>query len=186
MHDNAGRVIGCHYRTKNHRWAYTKGIKGSPLIIGDLTKARVVHIHEGEWDGFAQVDKERNYSLSQSAMIITRGAGNAGRLTELANLIRRDATIYVWPQNDPPNDNAVIPSEEWFKTVCNSLHRELCPVRTPDAHKDLNDWIGTGASWEDLQDAIDAAEPISPISRESSEECNKQSKPPDQPASAQR
>jgi P4 family phage/plasmid primase-like protien len=169
VHDKSGQIIGCHYRTKNGGWAYTKGTKSYPLILGDPTQAKIVHIHEGEWDGLAQLDKEQNYFFSEIAMIITRGATNAGKLEDFASLISTDAIIYVWPQNDEPDKNGVIPSEEWFKAVCKALCRELYRVEIPREHKDLNDWNRAGASWEDLQEAIDVAEPIPAHVRESAE-----------------
>ena len=62
-------------------WFYfPTGIGARPFVIGDLTKAKQVHIGESQWDMLALADRTDLYLNENHAFIATRGAGNAALL----------------------------------------------------------------------------------------------------------
>ena len=79
-------------------WFYfPTGIGLRPFVIGDLTKAKQVHIGESPWDMLALADRTDLYLNQNHAFIATRGAGNAA----LCNgLIPEGVSVLAWPQND--------------------------------------------------------------------------------------
>src|SRR6185436_12327476 len=59
VHDDAGKVTGCHYRLKRDgSWRFEpKGSRVRTLVIGDIATARFVHVFESQWDALAVCDK---------------------------------------------------------------------------------------------------------------------------------
>jgi len=99
-----GNILAAHYRVKAKQigekddWFYfPTGIGARPFVIGDLTKAKQVHIGESQWDMLALADRSDLYLNENHAFIATRGAGNAA----LCNgLIPEGVSVLAWPQND--------------------------------------------------------------------------------------
>jgi len=128
-----------------------------PLIIGDLC-ANVVHAFESQWDAFALCDKLSLHHNEDVALIITRGAANGALVRDM---IPSNATVYVWPQNDPLR-NGKRAGDEWLKAVCESLCKTVKCVTTPAPFKDLNEWTQRGAAtYDQFQCAIEKAQPVS-------------------------
>lgn len=157
IHD--GKVVGIHIRTQDKRWMFLpKGTKTSPLIIGDISTATKVFACESSWDGPAVIDGLQWHDQglpADTAIVITRGASN-GKL--LAKLLRPDATVYAWVQNDPINpQTGKSPALEWLEVICRHAAKVLV-VKTPAQHKDPNDWLKAGATREDFLAAIEHAE----------------------------
>jgi hypothetical protein len=149
VHDH-GNVVGAHYRLPDGTWRYTpKGITSEPLVIGDLSTATEVHAFESQWDAFAGCDKLGWHERKDVAVIITRGASNGARV---ADLVPKDATIYVWPQNDDAG-------KKWECHIGARIN--VRSVRTAAPFKDLNAWTRDGgARRQDLLHAIANAETL--------------------------
>ena len=163
VHSDGGEVTGAHYRLKaDGSWRFEpKGSRVRPLVIGDLTNSRTVHVFESQWDAFAVCDKLDMHTFSGFAVLVTRGAENGGLV---AGLIRDDAEVIAWPQNDPEaKRNAKTgktPAEKWLATVAEKAGARVRSVSTPAAHKDANDWTRAGATVDDLMAAICTARAI--------------------------
>ena len=176
---NAGGIIGAHVRHKNGQgWFFVpKGIANSPLIIGDLSHATKIHAFESQWDAFAFCELQAWHTSgipADAAIFITRGAANGGMV---GAMVRGDATVYAWIQNDKPNaKTGIVPAEEWLKAICTKA-KFVRVVKTPGEHKDANDWLRAGATPADFADAIATAIPAeimadSPTSPENSTPAN--------------
>lgn len=161
VHDDDGRVIGTHCRTKAGEWFYSKGAKASPLIIGDLSTAREVHAFESQWDAFEVCDELHLHEKQDAALIITRGAANGALL---AGRIRVDAEVFAWPQNDlAEKRNAKTgktPAEAWLAAVAQSAGARVRAALTPAMHKDANDWGRANALPDDFLAAMQGAKVI--------------------------
>ena len=161
MHDDAGDVVGCHYRLKaDGSWRFEpKGCRVRPLVIGDLSTARVFHAFESQWDAFAVADKLNMHTTPGFAVLVTRGAGNGALVS---GLIRADAEVFAWVQNDAEEQrkNGKTPAENWLATVAEKAGCKVRSVTTPPEHADANDWTRAGATDDDLMAAIDAARVI--------------------------
>jgi hypothetical protein len=157
-HDD--KIIGAHVRFKNGKgWFFApKGINNSPLIIGDLARATKIHTFESQWDALAFCELQAWHISgipADTAIFITRGAAN-GNL--VGSMIRGDAVVYAWLQNDKPNEKTgVIPAEEWLKAICTKA-KTVRVVRIPDKHQDPNDWLRAGATSADFANAMAKAE----------------------------
>ena len=157
----AGRNIGAHVRHKNGQgWFFVpKGIANSPLIIGDLSHATKIHAFESQWDAFAFCELQAWHTTgipADAAIFITRGAANGGMV---GAMVRGDATVYAWIQNDKPDAKAgTFPAKEWLKAICTKV-KMVRVVKTPCEHKDANDWLRAGATPADFADAIATAMP---------------------------
>jgi hypothetical protein len=155
--DQAGNVAGPHYLfdRESKAWKFLPGAAVSALVIGNLKEAAEVHVHESTWDGLAFCDRVEAYKTPNVCAIITRGAGHAKTIREL---IPQGKRIYVWPQNDKPDQKTgKIPSEEWFNVVAKNVPGCFYRVQTPSQYEDLNAWTLSGASKLELLDAIDSA-----------------------------
>ena len=157
VHDGAGRVIGCHYRTKTGDWFFAKGCAAGPLIMGNLADAGRIHAFESQWDAFAVCDKLSLHETDGEAVIITRGAGN-GSLVR--GLISQKTEVFAWKQNDEEK-NGKRAGDEWLKTVVKSANSLVRCVITPAPFKDPNEWLLKGAATsEQLLEAISQAKAI--------------------------
>ena len=147
VHDREGNVVAAHYRLKDGSWRYfPQGVTLRPFVIGELSPGDTAHVFESQWDAFTFMD----ISGERHGVIITRGAGNGALV---ADVIPKDARVYLWPQNDVPGD-------KWAKDICASIKVAVKRVKIPGAYKDLNAWalaLG-GASERDLLDAMVNAE----------------------------
>jgi len=158
---DADGIIGAHVRHKNGQgWFFVpKGIANSPLIIGDLSCATKIHAFESQWDAFAFCELQGWHTSgipADAAIFITRGAANGGIV---GAMIRGDATVYTWIQNDKPNaKTGLVPAEEWLKAICTKA-KSVRVVKTPSEHKDANDWLRAGAAPADFAGAIATALP---------------------------
>jgi hypothetical protein len=93
-----GKITNAHVWFSGKGWKHLPpGNPVAPLIIGDLAKAKQVHIGESQWDVFAIADRTDWYKNDNVAFIFTRGKGNA-KLVQ--GLIPEDAFVCAWPQND--------------------------------------------------------------------------------------
>ncbi|MBA2270824.1 MAG: hypothetical protein H0W20_09530 [Chthoniobacterales bacterium] len=152
VHDDAGRVVGAHYRRADRTWRYVPvGTRTTPLVIGNPSAATVIHIFESQWDAFAACDKLDLHKKTGVAIIATRGASNGA---SVASLTTDSATVYVWPQNDQPG-------AKWEGVLAANCNGIVKRVVTPAQFKDANEWTWSGdggASAEDLRTAVDSAE----------------------------
>ena len=140
VHNN-GTVAGVHYRLEDGSWRYhPQGTRAAPLILGDLAKAKQVHVFESQWDMFAFIDRTDIYPSESIAFIATRGAGNA-RL--VYGLLRQDISVCVWPQNDAPG-------EKWLSDLCAQASTKVAKAVVPAPHKDINEWTKAEARAEDI------------------------------------
>jgi hypothetical protein len=125
----------------------SKGHENAPLIIGELLRGDSIHVFESQWDSFAFMD----VSGERSGIIITRGASNGALV---ADVIPKDATVYCWMQNDAAG-------EKWQRDICS--HVKNCVVksaRTPAKFKDVNQWVQSDGTSDDLLAAMMEAEVV--------------------------
>lgn len=118
------------------------GLKIAPFVLGDLSNATEVHIHESQWDLLAHADVIGFDTESQGiGLMATRGSAN-GALAEVVNKL--EAKIYLWPQRDIVNKDGKIPAKEWLRVVQETLRRpaNVCWISdlAPDRNFDFNDW----------------------------------------------
>ena len=160
VHGKCGAATGAHYRLpKDGTWRFEpKGSTVRPLIIGDLKSALWVHVFESQWDALAVCDRVDLHTIEGYAAIVTRGAENGALLS---GLVRQDAKVYAWAQNDPEEKRnprtGKTPAEKWLATIVKNAGVPVRVVKTPTEHKDVNDWTRAGASADDLVASIDAA-----------------------------
>jgi AAA domain-containing protein/CHC2-type zinc finger protein len=142
-----GAVVAAHVRAKDGSWRYSpKGAKVRPLVIGELLPGDTVHVFESQWDAFAFMA----VSGERSGIIITRGASNG---VLVADVIPKQATVYVWPQNDAAG-------QKLAKDVCAHTQCAVKSAKIPSQFADLNDWTRGGGTAKDLLDAIRNAETL--------------------------
>ena len=157
VHDDAGRVIGCHFRTKTKDWFFTENCAVRPLIIGNLAEAAQVHVFESQWDAFAVCEKLRFHEIEGVAVIVTRGAGNGGLI---GGLIPPTTQFFAWKQNDEEKRGKRA-GDEWLKTLVRSANAIVRCVLTPAQFKDPNEWTWNGAATCDqLLEAMSQAKAI--------------------------
>jgi hypothetical protein len=127
------------------------GPGAQPFVIGNLKDANAVHLSESTWDILTLCDRLNLHETDGFAALCTRGASNDKLVSELPDSIKE---IYLWPQNDQGG-------RDWLKRVLPRLPKSAVAkiVLTPPEHKDLNDWVKSGASTDDLLRAIRLAEP---------------------------
>ncbi len=146
-----GNILAAHYRVKAKQvgekddWFYfPTGIGARPFVIGDLTKAKQVHIGESQWDMLALADRTDLYLNQTQAFIATRGAGNAA----LCNgLIPEGVSVLAWPQNDEAG-------KRWLDDLSTKVPVQVARAMVPEQFKDVNEWTKAGASAEDIYAAI--------------------------------
>ena len=142
-----GNILAAHYRVKAKQvgekddWFYfPTGVGARPFIIGDLRKAKQVHIGESQWDMLALADRTDLYLNENHAFIATRGAGNAA----LCNtLIPEGVSVLAWPQNDEPG-------KRWLDDLSTKVPAQVARAIVPKQFKDVNEWTKAGASAEDI------------------------------------
>src|SRR6266446_6802520 len=77
------KVVGVHYYLgKKGRGWKTVG-RTAPLVLGDFSSAKRVHVFESQWDAFAIFDKLGLYKKNTEAAVITRGASNGAAVQGL-------------------------------------------------------------------------------------------------------
>jgi replicative DNA helicase len=146
-----GNILAAHYRVKAKQvgekddWFYFPvGIGARPFVIGDLTKAKQVHIGESQWDMLALADRTDLYLNQNHAFAATRGAGNAA----LCNgLIPEGVSVLAWPQNDEAG-------KRWLDDLSTKVPVQVGRAIVPEQFKDVNEWTKSGASAEDIYAAI--------------------------------
>ena len=139
VQDN-GTTVAAHYRNGDGWRYYPTGTKTRPFVVGDLAKAKQVHLGESPWDMLAVADRSDLYMDDSATFIATRGASNAALVKDL---IPAGLPVYAWPQNDQPG-------EKWFGSICEHAGTDVARVVTPAQFKDPNDWTKSGASGQDL------------------------------------
>jgi putative DNA primase/helicase len=123
--------------------------------------ATEVHVHESRWDCYSEASVTGWHLKPGIRFISTLGAAN-GKLVK--GLIPKGARVYCWEQHDQPGQNGKVPNEAWFRGVAAAVGCEIFRVQIPPQHKDLNDWVGAGATEADLVAAVGAAKPYqSPV-----------------------
>ena len=180
VHDEAGNVLGVHYRLRDGSWRYyPPGTKVTPLVIGKLMPGDPVHVFESYWDALAF------YACGElGALVATRGAGNgalaASFLLATASFLSDDSKVkvYLWTQNDDAG-------KKWERDICKACAKAakkltLKCVKIPSSYKDLNDWTRYGeATVEDLVNAMASAEPLQHAGLEAEEAIERSSETDD-------
>jgi len=156
----AGRVVGTHIRTKA---GWIMRGKHNPWTIGWGHFEQVI-IFESQWDAFAFMDATRWLEIPEfratSSIVVTRGAGTA---KHVRNTFPTRGKIIAWMQNDPVDDAGNSPAKGWL----NDLVKTIGSVHAcwpPKEHKDLNDWLKTGAVAAEIIDSMES----SPVYRDPS------------------
>jgi hypothetical protein len=174
VHDASGAVVRAHVRavkrqpdgSENVFWFYTPKGPGLPFIIGDAHTATTVWAFESQFDMFATLGLAGWHKLPDGlpgiAAVATRGAENGKRL---AGLSRPDATLVLFPQNDPPRpDRAETPAQKWTREAAEHAGCKIVQlVPTPGDFKDLNDALRASLTPEEFQTALAAAQPYTPL-----------------------
>jgi hypothetical protein len=145
--EDHGHIVAAHYRVKSEQigakdvWYYhPKGVNVQPFVIGDLTKAKQVHIGESPWDILALADRTDLYLNEHHAFVATRGASNAALCKDL---IPEGVSVLAWPQNDKAG-------EKWLTDLCACLSVSVANAVVPSQFKDVNEWTKAGASAQDI------------------------------------
>jgi len=164
IRDTASKLVGIHYRiNKPKPWKVEpSGTSLLPLVVGDLSTAGLVHGHESPWDEFTSWAVIDGFSRPTMATFATRGARNVRHVAGLK--IPANATVCLWPQNDPStNGQTPAPGEAWFAGVLQALNRRVIRVSTPPQYEDVNAWVRDGhAAAADLERAIANGQVIEP------------------------
>jgi hypothetical protein len=161
-HGVGGAVVSAHIRLENGDWIFEpKGQRTAPLVFGNPKAAGKILAFESQWDAFAIMDKfgwHTSNGLSDTAVIITRGAGNGKLIT---GQVSPDAVCYAFKQNDVPTPEKPTPAGDvWLADLACNAGCEVLNVATPAPHKDANDWTRVEATDADLQDAMKSAKPV--------------------------
>jgi uncharacterized protein DUF3631 len=139
VQDN-GSVVATHYKTDDGWGYYPTGFGVRPFIIGDLAKAKQVHIGESQWDMLTLADRTDWYLNENHAFIATRGAGNAAICK---GLIPDGVSVLAWPQNDDAG-------AKWLTDLVACLPMSVAKAVVPEQFEDINDWTRSGASAEQI------------------------------------
>jgi phage/plasmid-associated DNA primase len=76
--------------------------------------------------------------------------------------VPKNARLFLWTQNDQPNENGQKPNDTWVdKSINNAGTADIYIVEIPPQYKDTNDWTRAGATTEDLLRAPKEAQPYS-------------------------
>jgi hypothetical protein len=173
VHAAGGAVVRAHVRavksqpdgTENVFWFYTPKGPGLPLVIGDPRAAKTIWAFESQFDMFAALDlvgwHKSPDDLRDFAATATRGAAS-GKC--IAGLFSPDATLVLFPQNDPPRpDCTQTPAQKWTNDVAaNASCKTVQLVTTPGDFKDLNDALRAGLAPEQFQTLLAGAQPYIP------------------------
>src|SRR6266446_491328 len=91
------KVVGVHYYLgKKGRGWKTVG-RTAPLVLGDFSSAKRVHVFESQWDAFAIFDKLGLYKKNTEAAVITRGASNGAAVQ---GLIPPKRTVFAYKKKE--------------------------------------------------------------------------------------
>jgi hypothetical protein len=151
VYDGDNSLVSEHIRRKEGGWVYSvKGAPVHPLVVGDLSKAKIVYAIESEWDLFASMQLTEWDPTKPIAFICTRGAYNArlikGKFTD-------QATVIGCPQNDEPG-------KTWSDSIVEFANHDIRVLRTPQEYKDVNEWLKAGATGADFEKASQEAETL--------------------------
>lgn len=164
VHDKAGKVVSCHYRTDDG-WRYPKDSKPSALVLGDPTKAGFLVLMESQWDALAALqamDAHRNpTALTMLSFAISRGASNAALLAApVQEAVDAGKRVAAFEQNDPEPEDGEEPYGNfiWAPAVAR-LTRGICFAAPPAGVKDANDWLKAGMTGADFLDRMMESRP---------------------------
>ena len=164
VHDKAGKVVSCHYRTDDG-WRYPKDSKPSALVLGDPTKAGFLVLMESQWDALAALqamDAHRNpTALAMLSFAISRGASNAALLAApVKAAVDAGKRVAAFEQNDPEPEDGEKPYGNfiWAPAVA-KLTRGICFAAPPAGVKDANDWLKAGMTGADFLDRMMESRP---------------------------
>lgn len=173
VHDASGTVVRAHVRAVKRQpdgsekvfWFNTPKGPGLPLIIGDGRTATTAWTFESQFDMLAALDLAGWHKSPDGpagiVAVATRGAENGRRL---AGLFSPDATLVLFPQNDPPRpDRAETSAQKWTREAaahCGCKTVQL--VSIPGDFKDLNDALRAGLTSEEFRAALAATQPFAP------------------------
>jgi hypothetical protein len=159
MRDQTGNVVGV------HRWFESEGklkFLRSPtlLVIGDPTKATILHIHESVWDLVAMIDRTGWHLDLNILLFCTRGVPGAKLVA--GRIPTQIQKVYMWEQRDLPDADGRTPNHKWQANVAGAATCPIYVVSVPPGCKDLNEWtIGSRtvspATTEGLHLACDMA-----------------------------
>lgn len=164
VHGDDGKVIGVHHRLIDDpkSWRNTAG-KAAPLVYGNPEAVPMTIFMESQWDAMAALaamEAHRRPVLENMAFVASRGAENAGRLSDIVGKIaaagRRIGAI---EQNDPPREDGKPTGNDVWRKGLSKLAPGICFNLPPKDHKDLNDWFRAGMKGEDFIDLVMNAQP---------------------------
>ena len=162
-----GEVKGAHvWRGEKDWYHHPSGVGTHPFVIGDLKRAKQVHLFESQWDMLAFADRCGNYEAQGVAFVATRGASNAALVKDR---LPQGASVVAWPQADAAG-------EKWLSDL-SAFVRQLGVARVPASIKkrnefgdtvevmlkDMNDWTKAGAGAEDIYAAFFRNELYKPV-----------------------
>jgi hypothetical protein len=82
VYDSECSLVALHIKPTSGKWFYEpKGVPICPLIFGDLSMAKTVHVFESQWDMYALMLRSGCYLVKYAAFFCTRGASNAKLIT---------------------------------------------------------------------------------------------------------
>ena len=175
MRDQTGNVVGV------HRWFESEGklkFLRSPtlLVIGDPTKATILHIHESVWDLVAMIDRTGWHLDLNILLFCTRGVPGAKLVA--GRIPTQIQKVYMWEQRDLPDADGRSPNQKWQANVAAAAGCPVYVVPIPQGCKDLNEWtIGLGAISPATADGLKLACEMALLYKAAP----RQAKPPGQP-----
>jgi hypothetical protein len=162
-----GTVKGAHvWRGEKDWYHYPPGVGTHPLVIGDLGRAKQVHLFESQWDMLAFVDRTSNYEEPGVAFVATRGASNAALVKDK---LPEGASVVAWPQNDAAGEKwlgdlaAAVPGLAVARVPASIKKRNESGDMVEVSLKDLNDWTKAGTTAEDIYAAFWRNELFKPV-----------------------
>ena len=156
IHSATGEIVGIHYRKPDRSWRVWPDCKMRPLIVGDVTRAKMVFAFESQWDAFAFLDVVGLWrNIASSAVVATRGAAN-GNL--IKSLCQPGTSVLAFPQRDTPDAKGRVASEFWLKQIVANAGCPVFRVMVPPQFKDFNEWTISGAIASDIQKVLESME----------------------------
>ncbi len=144
-----GAIIGCHHRplAAEGGWLVTPFagpmVPLLPFAVNDPKTKATVFAFESQWDMLAFLDKAewQKGDIPDYGFVATRGAMNTKRV---ANTCGTGSTVIAFGQNDKPG-------QKWLYRIASAFKGTVLQARIPNAHKDLNEWTQSGATWEQIE-----------------------------------
>jgi AAA domain/Toprim-like len=144
-----GKLTSIHYRIEPKavgykvEWAFEPtGFSNALFVVGDLVRAKYVHVFESQWDLLAVDDVLKMPEESGWALVSTRGVDHAKLLSQLPETIKG---IKLWPQADEAG-------QKWLaKAIGFANGRVVKVAKIPAGFKDANDWIKAGAAKAEVE-----------------------------------